>query len=75
MDEFVKPVLRISDGFGVYLDKKILKHLNVAKGDLVKITLNQNNEITIKRQEKLLDEETINDLLVRIDLDDNRINV
>ena len=66
---FIKTVQRISDGSGIYLDKKVLKHLQVERGDLVKLELLPDGSVRLTKSPALLDEDKINDLLTRIDLD------
>ena len=77
---FIKQIQRISDGSGVYLDKKILKHMGVQRGDLLRIKLiidpDTNEPIAVMQKHKdLLDEDTLNDLLMRVEIDEKLYNI
>ena len=74
MQQFIKQVQRISDGAGVYLDKKILKHIGVQRNDLVTIKLVVNPDTgkpmaTIEVHEDILDEDTLNNLLMKVEIE------
>lgn len=67
----IKQIIKMSwkDGNGLYLDKKILTHLGVERNDLVVIDFVEGNQITIRKYEELIDEDTLNELLLKIEID------
>ena len=68
-------ILKIGHGAGVYLNKEMLNHLNCQIGDYINIVLLRDgstniNKINDQKNDHDIDMSLINDLLIKVKLDD-----
>jgi antitoxin component of MazEF toxin-antitoxin module len=62
----IKKLTGMSKGCGLYFNQKMLEHLGVSASDQVVVELLEDSIIIIRRLDDFIDEDTINDLLMRL---------